>query len=78
MSASRILVVEDDTRLAATLQRVLATEGYDIEGAGDGLALERYRNAQRSSLQRGVGVIGRHVAPAEVSQGEPIARSFCS
>jgi two-component system response regulator MprA len=44
MTASRILVVEDDARLAATLQRVLATEGYDIEIAGDGLeALRRAR-----------------------------------
>jgi two-component system response regulator MprA len=37
-------VVEDDTRLAATLDRVLAAEGYDIEVAGDGLeALRRAR-----------------------------------
>jgi two-component system response regulator MprA len=44
MSDSRILVVEDDIRLAATLQRVLATEGYDTEVAGDGLdALRRAR-----------------------------------
>jgi two-component system response regulator MprA len=45
MTASRILVVEDDARLAATLQRVLATEGHDIEFAGDGLdALRRARH----------------------------------
>lgn len=44
MSGPRVLVVEDDARLAATLQRVLATEGYDIEVAGDGLdALRRAR-----------------------------------
>jgi len=44
MTGSRVLVVEDDARLAATLQRVLATEGYDIEIAGDGLeALRRAR-----------------------------------
>jgi len=36
MTASRILVVEDDPRLAATLQRVLAAEGHDVEVAGDG------------------------------------------
>src|SRR5207247_8591294 len=33
--ASRILVVEDDPRLAATLDRVLAAEAYDVEVAGD-------------------------------------------
>lgn len=36
MSSRRILVVEDDSRLAATLERVLAAEGYDVEIAGDG------------------------------------------
>jgi two-component system, OmpR family, response regulator MprA len=36
MAGSRILVVEDDPPLAATLERVLATEGYDVEAAGDG------------------------------------------
>src|SRR5690349_7897304 len=36
MTAPRILVVEDDPRLAATLQRVLAAEGHDVEVAGDG------------------------------------------
>jgi two-component system response regulator MprA len=42
--ASRILVVEDDPRLAATLDRVLAAEGYDVEVAGDGNeALRRAR-----------------------------------
>src|SRR5260370_2225557 len=44
MAGSRILVVEDDPPLAATLERVLATEGYDVEGAGDGNeALRRAR-----------------------------------
>jgi len=33
----RVLVVEDDPRLAATLQRVLMAEGHDVEVAGDGL-----------------------------------------
>ena len=36
MAGSRILVVEDDPRLAATLERVLAAEGHDVEVAGDG------------------------------------------
>lgn len=41
---ARILVVEDDPPLAATLGRVLAAEGYDVEGAGDGNeALRRAR-----------------------------------
>jgi two-component system response regulator MprA len=44
MANSRILAVEDDAPLAATLERVLATEGYDVEIAGDGSdALRRAR-----------------------------------
>jgi two-component system, OmpR family, response regulator MprA len=44
MAHSRILVVEDDPPLAATLDRVLGTEGYDVEVAGDGNeALRRSR-----------------------------------
>ena len=44
MPGSRILVVEDDPPLAATLERVLVTEGYDVEAAGDGhTALRRAR-----------------------------------
>ena len=44
MTSSRILVVEDDPRLAATLRRVLVAEGHDIELAGDGNdALRRAR-----------------------------------
>ena len=41
---SRILVVEDDKRLAATLERVLTAEGHHVELVGDGLeALRRAR-----------------------------------
>lgn len=36
MAGSRILVVEDDARLAATLERLLTAEAYDVEIAGDG------------------------------------------
>jgi two-component system response regulator MprA len=36
MTGSLILVVEDDTRLAATLQRVLTAEGHEVAIAGDG------------------------------------------
>ena len=44
MGGSRILVVEDDPRLAATLERVLGAEAYDVEAAGDGPdALRRAR-----------------------------------
>jgi two-component system, OmpR family, response regulator MprA len=45
MSGSRILAVEDDTALAATLERVLIAEGYDVEVALDGN--EALRRAQR-------------------------------
>lgn len=44
MGGSRVLVVEDDTRLAATLERVLVAEGHEVEIANDGLeALRRAR-----------------------------------
>ena len=44
MTTSRILVVEDDARLAATLDRVLTAEGHQVELVGDGLeALRRAR-----------------------------------
>ena len=44
MASSRILVVEDDVRLAATLERVLVAEAHDVEIAGDGNdALRRAR-----------------------------------
>jgi two-component system response regulator MprA len=44
MSSSWILVVEDDRRLAATLERVLQAEGHQVDLAADGLeALRRAR-----------------------------------
>src|SRR5256885_3897132 len=44
MGGSRVLVVEDDPRLASTLERVLAAEGHDVEVAADGSdALHRAR-----------------------------------
>src|SRR2546426_6599664 len=44
MGGSRVLVVEDDPRLASTLDRVLAAEGHDVEVAADGNdALHRAR-----------------------------------
>jgi len=45
MTPSQILVVEDDARLAATLERVLAAEGHGVMLAGDGMdALRRARD----------------------------------
>src|SRR3989442_16009889 len=44
MGGSRVLVVEDDPRLASTLDRVLAAEGHAVEVAADGNdALHRAR-----------------------------------
>jgi len=44
MTRSLILVVEDDARLAATLERVLVAEGHEVALVGDGLeALRRAR-----------------------------------
>ncbi len=44
MTHSMILVVEDDARLAATLERVLEAEGHEVVVAGDGVeALRRAR-----------------------------------
>src|SRR5258706_7322954 len=42
MTDALILVVEDDARLAATLERVLVAEGHQVARAGDGMeALRR-------------------------------------
>ena len=46
----RVLVVEDDPRLAATLQRLLAAEGHDVEIAGDGLYAIRRAREQAPDL----------------------------
>ena len=44
MTTSSVLVVEDDARLAKTLERLLGAEGHDVEVTGDGLqALRRAR-----------------------------------
>jgi two-component system response regulator MprA len=44
METARVLAVEDDPRLAATLERVLTSEGYDVVLAADGNeALRRAR-----------------------------------
>jgi DNA-binding response OmpR family regulator len=50
MSTSRILVVEDDARLAATLERVLVAEGHRVEVAGDGLQALRCSREQPFDL----------------------------
>ena len=52
MTISRILVVEDDARLAATLERVLVAEGHGVEVVGDGLqALRRAQVAVRFDME---------------------------
>jgi two-component system response regulator MprA len=50
MSRPRILVVEDDGRLAATLQRVLEAEGHEVELAVDGLEALRLARARPPDL----------------------------
>jgi two-component system response regulator MprA len=75
MKPSRILVVEDDTRLATTLVRLLAAEGHNVDLVGDGLeALRRARDLpfdlvvldiMLPSLD-GVGVCRRLRATAQV------------
>ncbi len=47
---SRLLVVEDDARLAATLQRVLEAEGHDVEVVGDGLEALRLARLRTPDL----------------------------
>jgi two-component system response regulator MprA len=47
MNRSLILVVEDDSRLAATLERVLAAEGHEVSVSSDGMdAVRRARERQ--------------------------------
>jgi two-component system, OmpR family, response regulator MprA len=50
MKSSRILVVEDDLRLASTLERVLVAEGHQVELVGDGLEALRRARAQPFDL----------------------------
>src|ERR1700694_3111208 len=50
MHRSRVLVVEDDLRLASTLERVLAAEGHQVELVGDGLEALRRARAQPFDL----------------------------
>ena len=75
MKTSRILVVEDDRRLASTLERVLTTEGHQVELAGDGLEALRRAREQPFDLVvldimlpnlNGVGVCRRLRATAQV------------
>lgn len=49
-AGSRVLVVEDDARLAATLERMLAAEGHDVEVAGDGLTALRSARSRAPDL----------------------------
>ena len=50
MSRHRILVVEDDGRLAATLERVLAAEGHEVQVASDGLEAVRLARVHAPDL----------------------------
>ena len=50
MENARILVVEDDPRLAATLERVLAAERYDVQLAGDGNVALRHARERAFDL----------------------------
>jgi two-component system, OmpR family, response regulator MprA len=50
MTGSRVLVVEDDARLAATLERVLVAEGHEVEVTGDGLDAVRRARARVPDL----------------------------
>jgi CheY-like chemotaxis protein len=69
MSGSRILVVEDDIRLATTLERVLTTEGHQVELAGDGLEALRRAREQPFDL---VGSLLLLVLPIGANHG-PVA-----
>jgi CheY-like chemotaxis protein len=75
MTGSRILVVEDDARLAATLDRVLTAEGHHVELVADGLEALRQARGQPFDLVvldvmlpslDGVGVCRRLRATAQV------------
>ena len=50
MGRPRILIVEDDSRLAATLERVLSAEGHDVVLAVDGLQALRGAREQPPDL----------------------------
>ena len=75
MNGSRILVVEDDERLASTLDRVLTAEGHHVEVVADGMQALRLARDQPFDLVvldvmlpslDGVGVARRLRATAEV------------
>ncbi len=75
MNGSQILVVEDDARLGATLQRVLAAEGHHVDLVGDGMEALRHAREQPFDLVvldvmlpglDGVGVCRRLRATAQV------------
>src|SRR6202162_674472 len=75
MNGHRILVVEDDSRLAATLARVLTAEGHHVEVVGDGMEALRHAREQPFDLVvldvmlpglDGVGVCRRLRATAQV------------
>src|SRR6202165_2857437 len=50
MNRSRVLVVEDDARLAAMFGRVLGAEGHEVDGVGGGVEELRRANEQPFDL----------------------------
>jgi two-component system response regulator MprA len=50
VTGSKILVVEDDVRLAATLERVLESDGHDVVLAADGFEALRQARVRRFDL----------------------------
>src|SRR5260370_10295145 len=75
MTNSLILVVEDDARLAATLERVLMAEGHEVARAGDGMEALRRAKERPPDLVildvmlpglDGIGACRRLPAPAHV------------
>ena len=52
----RVLVVEDDAPLAATLERVLVAEGHEVEVAGDGAEALRRAKFCKSAACRLLGI----------------------
>ena len=50
MTGSRVLVVEDDAPLAATLERVLVAEGHEVDVTSDGIDAVRRARARAPDL----------------------------
>jgi DNA-binding response OmpR family regulator len=42
METKKLLVVDDDPGLRELLQEYLATQGYEVNAVGDGIAMEQF------------------------------------